>query len=96
MSDKSKAILFSILTIIGYAGIILFIIGMFFTDVAWALFSMFLLAIPSYFYRKALSYSNKVQNHHLSMFVKGFVPVFSAIIILGVLFMLPGFYEIFG
>lgn len=93
MTDKSKAILFAVLTILGYAVVIIGIIGLFGINAAWALFALFLLAIPSWFYRKAIIYAKKAESIHVSNFVKIYVPALTIIIIVAFFLLLPSIQE---
>lgn len=96
MTDKSKAIIFGILTILGYAIVIIGIIGLFGTNIGWALLALFLLAIPSWFYSKAVTYSKKIESIHISNFIKFYVPALTVIIIVGFFLLLPSIQNWFA
>ena len=89
MSKGVKAFLLGLLALVLYYGLLLFVIGMWSVNWGWALISLFLLAIPGWIYKKAISSANQSDSKLLSVFVKVIVPLSVAVLFVITLFMLP-------
>lgn len=89
MSNKSKAIIFSILSILLYAATLISIVGFFSNNVAYGLFSLFLIAIPNWVYAKARKYANNSNSKKVQFFTKYITMVIVVIVVFLFLLMLP-------
>ena len=89
MSKGVKAFLLGLLALVLYYGVLWFVIGMWSVNWGWALISLFLLAIPGWIYKKAVSSAKQSDSKLLGVFVKVLVPLSVAVLFVITLFMLP-------
>lgn len=89
MSKGVKAFLLGLLALVLYYGVLWFVIGMWNVNWRWALISLFLLAIPGWIYKKAVSLASQSGSKLLGVFVKVIVPLSVAVLFVMTLFMLP-------
>ena len=92
MSKGVKAFLLGTLALVLYYGVLWFVIGMWSVNWGWALISLFLLTIPGWIYKKAISLANQSGSKLLGVFVKVIVPLSVAGLFVMTLFILPSIF----